>query len=159
MSVLSLHKKCLDAILSEIQGMDLTGIDDASVHLLPVPTNRSADIGGSDRSITYPCIVVAPFGVETIGGPENQADDITYPCVVVIVDKSETALANLDRNLYWRERLIDWFHENRFPAISNSSHSVVQPLAIVDDRLFMNDKVWSSAILVNITCTKQRRIS
>ncbi|WP_013626600.1 hypothetical protein [Rubinisphaera brasiliensis] len=159
MSSECLHYKCLTNTQSVIQGMDLTGIADSSVRILSVPTNRKADLADADRQITYPCVLIAPYGSETIGGPEAQTDDITYPVMVALIDQANQAqTTNLARNLYWRERLIDKFQYNAFgDAIAGNNQTTVQPLAVVDPAQFIEKDLWVSGLLVNYDVVQQRR--
>lgn len=154
----SRHYTCLQQAQSEIQDMSLTGISNDNILILSVSTNRPADIGGEDRGIDYPYILISPFGTEQIGGPENDSDDITYPVLIAIIDSAnQNQSSNLDRNLQWRESIIDHFHWNKFDGIPGPHVTTVLPLTIINTEQFVHGNLWVSGLVINFTITATRR--
>lgn len=153
----------LFAVRDAIRGMSLTGIPKASVVVTKRPTNEPKDL----PSEKYPCILVAPFGPETIdpAGGTNQRDDINYPVLVAILDNNQQAIAhgtaedvgsNLDQILQWRETIRKGFHLSRLTGIDSVYQIQVQPQQIIDLGAWDSRRLTASALLLRVFSRETR---
>lgn len=120
----------LDAIVAAIKGA--------------IGTNSSAEYKVSDNHILLVkhamqrvtiedgSVIVAPLQ-ETIVSPTNASYDVGYGCLVAMKQNGDQDLtANMDRVLYWRQVLMDLFHERRLSGFAAAHLLKVEPRAVFD---------------------------
>lgn len=98
-SVASLHDRILDAVVTRIQGLSLSGVSSANIVKRWVPQFVP-------EITTLPAIFVSPIGSEGEVGGLNNRDDIGFPVLVVIIAASNQNNTDYtSRNTLWRERI------------------------------------------------------
>lgn len=124
------QKDFLDAMLTAIKGAIGTHstathkIADSHIVLAKHALQRAVVEDGS--------VVIAPLQ-ETIFSPTNASYDIGYGCTIAIKQNGDQEIdANMDKILYWRQVLIDLFHERRLTGFSAAHLLKVEPRAVFD---------------------------
>lgn len=88
----------LNKVVSDIQGLSLTGIAGTSVVRRRVATDRKQDMPA------LPGILVSPTGrIQHNNEGSNLRDDITYPVLVLFVQAGNQEQDNDDNYLTWHE--------------------------------------------------------
>lgn len=129
----STYQSILSAVQSEIQGLDLTGIDDANVVVMKVPTARKGALPG------FPGVVIAPFGQKRELAGTNEQDDISYPVLVAyIATNGEDPTANLDRALTWHQQIEKHFINQRLTGVSSVLTCTYDPRDVFDPAKFFD---------------------
>lgn len=101
----SAHKKILDAMVTAIQSIGLSGVTSSNVKVL---------WGIDTKQGTFPAIFVCPAGTETAQPYTNERDRIDYPCAVFILDRTPLdGTGKIDTALRWRQQIRQEFHEQR----------------------------------------------
>lgn len=117
----SVHYLCLQAIRTAVLSLNLTGISASNVTVKWLPRSM-AEVD------TMPNIVVAPIGSEQQPGTLTGQDDIGYKCAVVVFDaQNQDYVANLARNLLWRQRI---FRAVRHQILSGASTSLSKIITV-----------------------------
>lgn len=97
----SVYGLILDRVVTDIQGLSLSGILSANIVRRDVPTLREGDLPG------YPSIVVSQFG--TVSQPRNEGtnlrDDVYYPVQVLVIKADNQSQAIGDDYLLWQEKI------------------------------------------------------
>ncbi|QDT94363.1 hypothetical protein [Gimesia algae] len=122
----------LTAVQTQIQGLDLTDIPDASVYVQKVPSTRNF------HPADFPAILIAS------GTPKhnpakgtNLRDQIEYQVGVFIVDADDQdQTLNRDKYLTWYEEIVKSFRTPRLSGVSSVVNSYVAPGAVVDPSWF-----------------------
>jgi len=122
----------LITVKTQIESLELTGIDDASIIIQKVPSAR--DFASDD----FPAILIAP------GTPKhnpqagtNLRDQIEYAVGVFIVDTdNQDQTANRDKYLTWYESIVKKFRTPRLAGVESIVNSYVSPGAIVSSEWF-----------------------
>lgn len=148
----------LENIHSQIVGLALLGLSDTNVLIQKAAATRTKDLPAEK----FPCVIVAPFGAESVEPASNLRDDVTYP-VLIAICASEAQEAELPQseqrqnfNLYltWRERIRQAFSTQRLT--STLCHVVrVTPLAIADRDAWFGGK-WVSGLVLQCTQREAR---
>lgn len=151
----------LHAIRADVQALNLPGLAAANVVVQKVPSDRTKDL----PAVKFPCLVIAPYGAETID-PEagsNLRDDVVYPVLVAVIaaegndDEQPLDQQTRDFNLYltWRERLRKNFSQQRL-STELCFKVEVQPLDIVDRTAWFERNVFSSGLLLKCYSRESR---
>lgn len=152
----SIHYALLEEVQRRVIALNLDGLEESSVLVRWTPLMK--DVGGrSEKNFPYPAIVVCPVGQEQIIPVTNREDDWGIPVLLAIaaqqsaVKATEAAQEDLDRNLYWRERLLKAF---RPQTIWTSKPTVefhncrVEPGPIVDWPKLALDQIYTGYLVV-----------
>lgn len=148
-------------VKTAIVNRGLVGVTSANVLLQKRPSTRVADLPAAK----FPCILIAPWGAETMDerGTTGQ-DAITYPIVVAVVanDQQDQSL-NFTQYLTWRQSIRHLFHAQPLPnqvtALVNGTsylsgqlayQILVKPLDIVDKEAW--DKLGNFASGLMLSC-------
>jgi hypothetical protein len=125
----SLHKRCLDAVVSRIQSLSLAGVAGASVLVRKVASDEGIGSQQATPEIAFPSIIVAQGGTEQAVGTAgtNNRDQYGYPCIVGMVDTDSSLTTNHSRNLLWRERIMRAFQNQRLPGVTEVNWCIVEP--------------------------------
>lgn len=103
MAYTSNFMKAMDGIVTEIQALNLTGLEDNRVVVRRLP---------HDGEVYYPGITVHPVPEKYQPGT-NQRESVGYGCAVtMVVNNDNSAAYLLDQLLYWRECIRKYFVEN-----------------------------------------------
>lgn len=149
----SFHGQILDAAVTALQALTLTGITSTNIVQLTVPDDK-------DRWIPdLPGIIVAPFGTEAFARGTNKSDDIGYPVLIAILDSgNEQNTTSLDARLLWRETILDHFIHNRLGVAGVSIYDqTIEPASIVDQAAWYQKQLFVSALIMRVWARKQRR--
>lgn len=151
----------LQAIRSDVQALNLPGLAAANVVVQKVPSDRAKDLPAEK----FPCLIIAPFGAETIdpAAGSNLRDDVVYPVLVAVLasekDEYEQPLDQQTKrfNLYlkWRETLRKSFSQQRL-STELCFKVEVQPLEIVDRAAWFERNVFSSGLLLKCYSRESR---
>ena len=149
----------LDTTVTTIKDLDLKGLKDSSIKRLKSVL---------DRDFPTPGIGVAPLGPEMIDpAGVNAKDDVTYQIVVAIKTADnliQTANDDGETQYTWRQRIRRRFHHQpggtfAFSAISDATTCTVKPLKIIDEDVWASEKLFVSALVLNIVCREPRTYS
>lgn len=149
----------LTAVRADIVALNLPQIGDAGIVIQKVPANRLKDLPAT----RYPCILIAPFGAETIESASNLRDDVTYPVLVCILasEKNEAEQPqdqqqqNFNLYLTWREEIRKSFSNQRLT--STLCHKVEsQPLPIADREAWFERNIFASGMILKCTSRESR---
>lgn len=120
----------LDAVVARIKATIGTAstathkLSDNNIVLARHALDRAVHADGS-------CIVTPVQ--ETIASPTNVSYDIGYSCLVTVKQNGNQEISsNMDKLLYWRQMLIDLFHERRLSGASFVHLCKVEPRAVFD---------------------------
>lgn len=152
----SIHMQVMEHIQAEIVSLNLVNIpvggvlvqkrlSDQEKYLLPPPNN-------------YPVILIAPTD-ETLdkNGGTNRDNDIGYPVTITMLDADHQDQAlHFDRNLLWRQRIIDKLHNRRAAGIPVVRRLVVTPGPLLDPNTWSKAGLWVSTLRVTAE-TRQAR--
>lgn len=120
----STYMKILEAVQDVIQGLSLTDIDDASVIVVKVPSQRKGALPA------LPGVVICPFnakGVDANAGT-NASDDIEYPVLIATIAASnQDPTSNMDRELLWHEQILSAFINQRLTGVTTVMRCTVSP--------------------------------
>lgn len=158
----SVHGKLIDATVSAIEGLNLSGVADANVLGQAVAEGKESATSGVSN---YPAIVVSPVNRETIPplGGTNKRDEVTYPVQVAIVDAANRSqsLTQLDTWLKYREDLIDHFIHNRVSITGNHrvSDQTIVPGPIVEPNAWREKDLFVSMFMIEFKLWRERRPS
>lgn len=113
----AIYKQVLDAVVTAIKGLDLTGIEDAEIVLRKVPW---------DGDMLHKGITVSwdEDKVDWVGNPEgtNERDMVGYPCHVTIVGGTGRGWADeIGTVSKWREDIRRTFHCKRLAGMESVS--------------------------------------
>ena len=145
-----IHERILDAVQARIQGLALSGVPSGQVYVRKVPWTKET---------TFPCVQVAPIGVERIQPNQgtNVRDDIGYPVLVVLADTDDQKQqTNRARNLLWRHRVIKAFRSQRLTGVSEVHNCTVEPQAILPPSEWRNDSRWIGALVLRFVTREAR---
>lgn len=124
--------RCLQAIQSLVISLHLDGMPDANVLVQKVHSDHERYLNSTEP---LPCILIAPYGPEGLerNGGTNLESDIVYPVRLIIldVDRQDQEI-NFDRNLLWRQLIINKLNDRRLAGITEVRRVTVQPGPIVD---------------------------
>ncbi len=138
----SIHKACLDAYVTRIQGLGLSGILSSSVDSRWLPR-----VWEDIDTLAFPRIMVSPVGTEQPKDVMSTRDDIELPVLVSIVDKqNQDYVANQDRNLLWREKIASAFRHQRLVGVQSILTTDVEYQPVVDPANFQKNLFYSSIL-------------
>lgn len=149
----------LTEIQSQIQALNLSGIPSANVQIVAVPVDA---IKSLVESKGFPAVIIAAFGGEGIVASSNLRDDVTYHVVVVACDSNkrdgeqpgDRQTLDLDRRLYWRERIRAAVSNQRLTAAIGMQVKV-NPGAIAEP-VFHKLGLWVSGVTLDIVNREAR---
>lgn len=150
----SQQKDFLDAMLVAIKGAIGTSssaehkISDNHIVLAKHAMQRATVEDGS--------VIIAPLQ-ETIVSPTNASYDIGYGCLIALKQNGDQELStNMDRILYWRQVLIDLFHERRLSGFSAAHLLKCEPRAVFDPGAWAANQD-ASLVVVRALVRRQNR--
>ncbi len=144
----SVYKSILDAVQSEIQDLDLTGIADDDVVIAKLPIKRPEIVPN------LPACLIAPFGSTRIdpNAGTNQKDEIQYPVLVAtLASSNQSQDSNLERHLEWQETLRKKFIHQRLTGASEVEYCFVDPRDTFDASAFHRNYDAGGMILRFVT--------
>lgn len=148
-----------NSVLAAVQGLNLEspGVPTGNIRLLKVLTNLKQDVAQS--GVSYPCILVAPFGNEILDPSQgtNVSDDITYPVVIVMADADEQDQSR-NAELYnnWQEAIRGKFHNKRLTGASTVYAGAVEALANPDVQSWMERSLYVWGLVCKFRSREQR---
>jgi hypothetical protein len=156
----SVYLECLRAAQARIRLLALPDVASSSVVVKKIPIDRL--IKQSPSALPLPCILLTPRR-ETMDPKQGvtSKDDVVYQvlCSMLAADNQEPTLeANLDRQLYWRERIAKAFRNQRLPGVDSIVISSVEPQDVVVPRLWTNN-VMGSGLVLKFTSREPRGIA
>ncbi|MAX35702.1 hypothetical protein [Gimesia sp.] len=121
----------LTAVKTQIEGLDLADIADASIRILKEPTTRNF------AAADFPAVLIAPKTPKhNPSQGTNLRDQIEYQISVVLVDSDEDQVANRNKYLTWYEAIVKSFRTPRLTGVASVVNSYVAPGAVVDPSWF-----------------------
>ena len=121
----SIWESCVDAVVLQIQSMNLAGIGSTNV----IKQRWSKAIRTALPSI--PLIMVCPYDKEEIPNVLNMADDIVYPVVVIFADvANRDSNLNMTRDMVWRSQVSNAFRFQRLNGVPTVINCLLRPLAL-----------------------------
>jgi hypothetical protein len=141
-------------VQSQIQGLNLSGISADSIIVRKLPWARDFTQG----RISYPGIVISPYGVETMSLAEgtNLRDDVGYPVIVsILAADNQDQVNNLGTYLLWREKLARYFRNQPLATVNEVYTCRIEPQPIVLPAAFQ-DLVFVSAMCLRFISREQR---
>lgn len=148
----------LEAVRSDLVALDLPGLAAANVVVHKVVSTRVADL----PAVQFPCVVIAPWGRESVEPHSNLRDTVGYPVVVAIIDKESTdnlqpqsdQLQQLNMYLQWRETIR---HSFSYQRLSTLAHTVrIESLDIVDKAAWEQKGLWVSGLVLRCLSIESR---
>jgi hypothetical protein len=161
MAINSTIGKLMKDIQEDIQDINLTGLVDANVIILPIPMDDEYKLVPS-----LPAVIVCPFGTEQIGNLTNLSDKLSYPILVAIMVKSATIedavdpVDEMDKYLVWREEIIDIFIHDRSTTNLTAADVIDKTLElspIVNLQSYLTQSLFISSMIVRCHTDKTRR--
>ncbi len=143
----SAQVKCLNAIQSEIKGLDLSGLDDDWVLKKKLPSDR-----GLDTRHPYVIVSLIDNAAEQNLVGTNISNDVGYPCLVTFVaaaDQNNEINDDTDLWLYWREQVFLHFNYQVLDGVSEVIQCIVVPRPIIDLRYFVESNLFLGALQIN----------
>lgn len=145
------------AVQARIQSLALSGISNGNIAIKKLPWHRAAD--------TYPQIIITGYLPESIprGAGTNLRNDVGYPVTVTILAADNQDLTtNHERNLRWRQRIIQACIDNQInPSIGSGNTAqricTVEPNTVVVPESFANN-VFHSSFVLRFTARQARGI-
>lgn len=99
------------------------------------------------RETARPCCLVVPMQ-EATGAGTNLSRDVSYRARVILLQSGNLALAaDIDRMLYWRERLLDLFSDRRLSGFDAASIIRVETGPVFSPAAFAANEDESSIIV------------
>ena len=144
--------QCLAAARSRVQGLSLPGIANGSVIVRKVP---------DDKNIMKPCVVIAPLGRENLDATDgtNNRDDVGYAVLLAFLDgDNQNQTSNHNRNLLWREKVRQAFHNQRLPGVDSIINTVVEPLSVTDAAAWFERNTFVSTMILRFISREPRGI-
>lgn len=148
----------MTALQTRIQALTLTGVASASVLVRWTPF--FGDVGNaSDKAIADPAILICPVGQEQILLATNRREDHGYPVLIAFADQTQVVkhstamVANMSRNLLWRETVIrSLLMVNQTPLtlvspVVTFHRAQVEPGPIVDWQRFKLNETYTGYIV------------
>ncbi len=121
----SIHSRCLAAVQARIRLLALEGVAPQRVIIEKVPVARNL------APENLPTIIVAPKrAAMPAEAGTNGLDDVHYDVLVALVDRDNqqpTDVAQLDRQLLWRQQIARAFRNQRLPGVPEVINSAVEP--------------------------------
>ena len=148
----STYKTILDAVQSEIQGLELTAIDSTSVVVHKKATDRE------DTLPELPGVVIAPMGARTISDTAgtNAKDDIIYPVLVAVLQVgNQDQSTNFDRFTNWTELIIKHFIHQRLTGAATVCTTSVDPRDAFDS-VAWTDNIDASGMVLRFLSRETR---
>lgn len=142
-------------IRQAIVDLNLSGVAASAVKIKEVPVATKEERAGGDL------ILISPWGAETENGRNNANDEWTYPVMVAIVGNPD--MKSFKKRLRIRRNLRRRFHrktQSDFPAGSVTDGTftkmLVSPGNIIDVMAFLQESMFVSPIIVNVTVQESR---
>lgn len=142
----SVHYRCLDAVRSRILLCDLEDLEDASVIIRQLPSDRGFD----DGEYTLPGIVISQIGVENQSPTEgtNIRDDVQYPVTITILAAgNQDLVTNQEKYLKWREQINRALRNQRLTGVDEVYRVTVTPGPITSPNAAWNNYYHSQLII------------
>ena len=142
----SVHYRCLDAVRSRILLCDLEDLDDASVIIRQLPSDRGFD----DGEYTLPGIVISQIGVENQSPAEgtNIRDDVQYPVTITILAAgNQDLVTSQEKYLKWREQINRALRNQRLTGVDEVYRVTVTPGPITSPNAAWNNYYHSQLII------------
>lgn len=149
----------LTQIRTDIQALTLPGIGAANIVIQKVPSTRDKDLPATK----FPCVIIAPFGAESMESAGNLRDDVVYPVAVVVMasekdeaeQPQEQQAKNFEMYLKWRETIRKSFIQQRLTS-SLVFKIELQPLDIVDRAAWFDRNVFASGLVLRCHSRESR---
>lgn len=158
MAVISEGYSILQEVHDQIVDLELTRIPSTNVLIQKSLSTLARDL----QKFPYPSVLIAFGGAPTVKPVTNLRHDVTRQVAIVCVDKDEPdnlqpgerQSNEFDPRLYWCERMIDAFTNDRLTA--TLGHDVqAKYLTIVDGGAYKLG-YWLSGIQLSITTRRAR---
>lgn len=160
----SIHFALLKEVQSRIRALRLDGLSEESVLVRWTPLFQ--DVGGRiEKNFSFPAIVVSPVGQEQITPATNERDDWGMPVLIAMaaqlgeVKATAASEEDLDRNLFWRERLLKTFPTKSLttsdPAVEYRTCNV-EPGPIVDWPKLQLEKIYTGYLVFRFKTRRDR---
>lgn len=141
----------LEQVRTDIVALALPDLADANVVVRKVPTTRLKDLPEG----RFPCVQIAPWGVDSVTASSNLRDDIGYPVLVAIMaseaddaeqpESEQTRL--LEMYLKWRETIRKSFSNQRLTT-TLCWQVTVEPLPVTDRESWFERGLWISGMVL-----------
>lgn len=152
----SIHYACLVALQMRIQALNLFGALGGSTS----PAERVQVCWAAYEAVTAvlvrPGVALFPWLSEGQPGIMSGTDDIEYPVAAVLLDNYEGPVANLERNLLWRQQIFQALRHKRLPGVPSTITTPVAPQQIFIEELAKVKGLNYSALLLRPTSREVR---
>lgn len=156
----AIHFSALQGVQAVIQGLDLTGLPEAS----PLPDERVylRKLPAEWRGLILPCVVVSLVPLPELNpGTLTQSEDYGYPCLVTVIVPNNQDLTLVEAELKWRERVKQAFQRKRPAALVTELGTAFlfttwEPSPVLDLDLFKQANLFVSAAVVRVNTREVR---
>lgn len=139
--------RALDAAVTRVQGLNLSGSPAVSKRWLPRAKNGD----------TFPLIAVTPVGSESFPGVLTTQDDIGLPFAVTAIDKAnQDPTANISRDLLWRQQILSAFRYQRLAGVPEGTIVQPEPMMIVNPGMFDDKNLIFSPLFFRLITRTER---
>jgi hypothetical protein len=152
----SVHERCLLAVQTGIQSLDLRGLLSASVVVQELPWAR--DFLGANPKHALPGVIVSPWGSEQMDASQgtNLKDDVEYPvCISIVAANDQRLTAHLGRYLLWRQCMSRAFRNQPLSGVDEVLTCLVEPGQVVLPDAFLRG-LYHSALLLRFVSRESR---
>lgn len=144
--VLAVMSEIVDAVVTEIEGLVLSGVADADVIRVKRPVNPKDGAASTDTGIQ-----VFSINQQDVGGT-NERDDTSYRIGIVAYQKSnQDQDLNDDRPPLWIQRIRRLFNNKRLAGVSEVYICKTEPITTVDPIRFSNQYDVANIVVRAIT--------
>lgn len=140
----SVATRCREAVAARISLLDLPAIDP-----LPALAGIYSQLTPTFSNVTFPAILLTPYGAQEAKGPgTNSRDEVGYPVVCLICHNAgkfqHDLLPGIERWRYWIDRAFDGQH---LPGLAESVRTQVDPQTIIAPDLLEDARVLSGLVI------------
>lgn len=136
MAALSVWEAVLDAVVTGVQGLSLTGVSSGNVVRVWSPRL----VKGVDSA---PRVWVYPAGAEDQPGTLTGVDDISYPVGVTMARAgNQDREANIPAMLEARQKVFRYFRNQRLSGVSEIQTCRAEPGPVLDPGKFADNVLW-----------------
>lgn len=121
------HHRCLESCAIVVRSLGLPSItaDDVLKKWWP------RYVKNADPAL--PIVCVSPVGAEDYPGIMTNRDDVAYPVLVSVIDAlNNDSVANMQRDLLWRQKISRAFRFQRLPGVVEIINTQIMPDQILN---------------------------
>jgi len=98
-------------------------------------------------ALVTPCVLLAPYGEETVDDDVNAEDEIGYPTAIVFICDNTNNAINLETRLGWRQTVRRRLNNVSIPGMPTGNKFSVRCATIVQQAAW-KQQLWVSGLVV-----------